>query len=65
MYDLSIHLWHLPMSSYLSSLCDELGSIEFGHHTLQNFIDNGWQHTLVIIQTQLLVEGWQVGRQRP
>lgn len=54
-----------PPSCYLSSLCDELRSVELGHHTLQNFINDGRQNALIIIQTQLLVEGRQVGGQRP
>lgn len=54
-----------PPSCYLSSLCDELRSVELGHHTLQNFVNDGRQNALIVIQTQLLVEGRQVGRQRP
>lgn len=43
----------------------ELGSVEFGHHLLQNLIKNGRQDTLFLILSQLLAEDWQVGGQRP
>lgn len=50
---------------YLRSLCDKLGGVELGHHTFEHFVDDGGQHTLVIVLAQVLVEIGQVGGQWP
>lgn len=50
---------------YLRSLRDELRGVELGHDALQHLVDDGGQHALVVVLPQLLVEGRQVGGQRP
>ena len=34
------------------TLCDQLAGVELGDDTLEDFVDNGWQYTLVVICAQ-------------
>ncbi|TNN33062.1 hypothetical protein EYF80_056773 [Liparis tanakae] len=54
-----------PVGGYLRALRDELRGVELGHHALQHLVDDGGQHALVVVLPQLLVQGGQVGGQRP
>jgi hypothetical protein len=43
--------------TYIFSLRDQLTGIELGNDALQNFIHNGWQDALVIVQSEFPVDG--------
>ena len=38
------------------TLCDELRGVKLGDDTLQYFIANGRQNTLVVVQTKVLID---------
>uniref|UniRef100_A0A480HAH8 Prohibitin-2 n=1 Tax=Sus scrofa TaxID=9823 RepID=A0A480HAH8_PIG len=45
---------------HLGPLGDQLGGVELGHHTLEHLVDNGGQHSLLIVQPQALVHAGQL-----
>ena len=46
---------------YLLTLSDDLARVKLRDHAFEDLIDNGWQDTLVIVGTQLSVDGRQRG----
>lgn len=48
------------INTYILSLCDQLAGVELGDHTLQDFVDNGWQNAFVIVQSEFSVDSRQL-----
>lgn len=46
--------------THLLTLCNQLGGVEFGHHTLQHFVADWRQNLLVVVQSQLSVHCGQI-----